>query len=169
MYVALSGGTLLLSVMSQQYNCLMELYKKKYKIVLFMNMYLPSSFILRYVRAEMNVHAFMNELDQKDYWYPRKKKNVIIYVQSQWRVVLLWYHIFWQSSIQKGQHTQLYIITSLKWIIQICSNFYCWVSKIAFYSPNPHCCLGKLPLYRQDLEFLLSLIKRKFDIHAPTY
>ena len=37
-------------------------------------MYLPSSFILRYVKAEMNVHAFMNELDQKDYWYPRKKK-----------------------------------------------------------------------------------------------
>ena len=34
-----------------------------------MKMYLPSSFIL--VRAEMNVHAFMNELDQKDYWYPR--------------------------------------------------------------------------------------------------
>ena len=29
-YVALSGGTLLISVMSQQYNCLiMELYKKK--------------------------------------------------------------------------------------------------------------------------------------------
>ena len=26
MYVALSGGTLLISVMSQQYNCLMELY-----------------------------------------------------------------------------------------------------------------------------------------------
>ena len=31
-----------------------------------MKIYLPSSFILRYVRAEMNVHAFMNELDQKD-------------------------------------------------------------------------------------------------------
>ena len=31
-----------------------------------MKMYLPS-FILRYVRAEMNVHVFMNELDQKDY------------------------------------------------------------------------------------------------------
>ena len=27
-YVALSGGTLLISVMSQQYNCVMELYKK---------------------------------------------------------------------------------------------------------------------------------------------
>ena len=35
--------------------------------LLFMKMYLPSSFILRYVRAEMNEHAFMNELDQKDY------------------------------------------------------------------------------------------------------
>ena len=73
-YVALSGGTLLISVMSQQYNSLMELYTHFYKILLFMKMYLPSSFIL--VRAEMNVHAFMNELDQKDYWYPRKvKKN----------------------------------------------------------------------------------------------
>ena len=31
-------------------------------------MHLPSSFILRYVRAdEMNVLAFMIELDQKDY------------------------------------------------------------------------------------------------------
>ena len=40
-----------------------------------MKMYLPSSFMLRYVRAEMNVHAFMNELDQKDYWYARKIKN----------------------------------------------------------------------------------------------
>ena len=62
------------------------------------------------------------------------------------RVVLLWYHIFWQNSIQRGRHTQLCIITSLKWIIQICSNFYYWVCKIAFFSPNPHCCLGKLPL-----------------------
>ena len=45
-------------------------------------------------------------------------------VQSQWqRVVLLWYHIFWQSSIQRGRHTQLCIITSLNWIIQICSTF----------------------------------------------
>ena len=65
-YVTLSGGTLL-SVMSQQYNCLMELYTHFYKILLFMKMYFPSSFILMYVRAEMNVHAFMNELDQKDY------------------------------------------------------------------------------------------------------
>ena len=66
-YVALSGGTLLISVMSQQYNCLMELYTNFYTILLFMKMYLPSSFILRYVRAKMKVHAFMNELNQKDY------------------------------------------------------------------------------------------------------
>ena len=37
------------------------------QILLSMKMYLPSSFKLRYVRAEMIVHAFMNELDQKDY------------------------------------------------------------------------------------------------------
>ena len=74
-----------------------------------------------------------------------KLKIVKIYVQSQWRVVLLWYHIFWQSSIQRGRHAQLCIITSLKWIIQISSNFYCWVCKIAFYSPNSHCCLVNFP------------------------
>ena len=67
MYVALSGGTLLISVMSQQYNCLMELYTNFYKILLFMKIYLFSSFILRYVRAEINVHAFMNEFDLKEY------------------------------------------------------------------------------------------------------
>ena len=81
-YVALSGGTLLISVMSKQYNLLMELYTNFYKILLFMKMYLPSYFILRYVRAEINVHAFMNELDQKDLI---SKKNFLllkIYVQS---------------------------------------------------------------------------------------
>ena len=67
MFVALSGGSLIISVMSQQYNCLMELYTNFYKILLFIKMYLSSSFILRYVRAEMNMHAFMNELDQRDY------------------------------------------------------------------------------------------------------
>ena len=32
-----------------------------------MKMHLPSYFILRYVRSEMNVHAFTIEFDQKDY------------------------------------------------------------------------------------------------------
>ena len=147
-YVALSGGILLISVMSQQYNCLMELYTQIfYKILLFMKMYLPSSSYnlgmlgLRW----MCMHLWMN-LIKRTIDIQEKLKMVKIYVQSQWRVVLLWYHISWQSSIQRGRHTQLCIITSLKWIIQICSNLYCWVCKIAFYSPNPHCCLGKLPL-----------------------
>ena len=82
-----------------------------------MKIHLPSTFILRYVRNMMIVHAFMIELDQLDYWYPRK--NVNIYVQSQGRVVLLWYHIFWQSSVQRGRLTKLRIVSSLKWIIQI--------------------------------------------------
>ena len=43
----------------------------------FHEMYLPSSFILRYVRAKMNVHAFMNELDQRtiDIQERKKKEN----------------------------------------------------------------------------------------------
>ena len=87
---------LLISVMSQQYNCILELYTKS--LLNFMKMSLPSSFILRYVRAEMNVHAFMNELDQKDYWYPRKCSNNCdwIYVQSQWKLSSCDITIFWQ-------------------------------------------------------------------------
>ena len=50
-----------------------------------MKMHLPSSFI----RAEMNVHAFMNKLDQKELISKKILKMVKIYVQSQWRVVLL--------------------------------------------------------------------------------
>ena len=147
MYVALSGGNLLISVMSQQYNCLMELHTNSLQNFKFHENVSSLLYLDNYVRGEMNVHVFMNELDQKDYWYPRKVKKLWkIYVQSQWRVVLLWYHIFWQSSIQRGRHTQLCIITSVKWIIQICSNFYCWVCKFAFYSPTPHCC-GKFYLW----------------------
>ena len=149
MYVALSGGTLLISVMSQQYNCLMELYT----IVCFFNTKVYFSWkcifpLLLYLGMLglrwMCMHLWINLI--KRTIDIQENKIVEIYVQSQWRVVLLWYHIFWQSSIQRGRHTQLCIIISLKWIIQICSNFYCWVCKIAFYSPNPHCYLGKHPL-----------------------
>ena len=38
-----------------------------------MKIYIPPTFILRYVRAKMIVHAFMIELDQQDYWSPRKR------------------------------------------------------------------------------------------------
>ena len=149
MYVTLSGGTLPISVMSQQYNCLMELYTNFLHNLLFIKLYLPSSFILTYIGMLglrwMCMHLWMN-LIKRTIDIEEKLKIVKIYVQSQWRVVLLWYHILWQSSIQRGRHIQLCIITSRKRIIQICSYCYCWVCKIAFYSPNPHCCLGKLPL-----------------------
>ena len=58
---------MIISVMSQQCNCLMELYTNFTKFLLFMKMCLSSTFILRYVRAEMIVHVFMIELDQLDY------------------------------------------------------------------------------------------------------
>ena len=90
----------------------------------------------------MYMHLWMNWI-KRTIDIQENLKIVKIYVQSQWRVVLLWSHIFWPSLIQRGRHTQLCIITSLKWVIQICSKFYWWVSKIAIYSPNPHCCLGK--------------------------
>ena len=110
MYVALSGGTLLISVMSQQYNCLMELYTNFYKILLFMKMYLPSSFILRYVRAEMNVHAFMNELDQKDYWYPRRRKNCEnLCTKSMESCPLVISHILAEFHPERATYTTLHI------------------------------------------------------------
>ena len=57
----------------------MELYTHFMKFSLFMKMHLPCTFILRYVWAKMFVHAFMIELDQLDYCYPRKKKNYCTY------------------------------------------------------------------------------------------
>ena len=54
----------------------MELYTNFYKILLFMKMYRPTTFILRYVRAKMIVHAFMIELDKLDYRYPNSMYNV---------------------------------------------------------------------------------------------
>ena len=82
MYVALSGGILLISVMSQQYNCPTELYVQIFTFYFSWKCIFPLLFN-RYVRAEMNVHTFMNELEQKDYWYPRKKeKEKKSYVQN---------------------------------------------------------------------------------------
>ena len=106
MYVALSGDNLLISVVSQEYNCLMELYTNFGQNFTFHdNVYLPSSFIFRYHRAEMNVHAFMNELDLKDYWYPRKnKKNCEnLCTKSMESCPLVIWHIL-ASIMRKGRH-----------------------------------------------------------------
>ena len=45
----------------------MELYTNFTNFPLFMKMHLPSTFMLRYVRAKVIVHAFIIELDQPDY------------------------------------------------------------------------------------------------------
>ena len=76
----------------------------------------------------------------------------------------LWLNLInWSVDIQenlkivKRGHTKLCIIISFKRIFQICSKFYCWVSKIVFYSPNPHCCLGKLSL-SVNLSFMMACL-----------
>ena len=120
---------------------------KFHKIQLFMKIYLPSAFILGNVRAKMIVHAIMIDLDQPDYWYPRKLKQCEknLCTKSMERCSLVISQILAEFRPERATY-KLCIVNSIKWIIQICSNFYCWVSKIAFSSPNPHCCLGKLPL-----------------------
>ena len=71
LYAALSGGTVLTSVMSQQYNCLMELkicvHVHKFYTIFTFHENVSSHYILGYVRAKMIVHAFMIEIDQLDY------------------------------------------------------------------------------------------------------
>ena len=95
----------------------------------------------------MCMHLWMN-LIKRTIDIQEKLKMLKIYVQSQWRVVLLWYHIFWQSSIQRGRHTQLCIITSLNWIIQICSNFYVGLVKLLSTHPIHIVVWGNFPFKR---------------------
>ena len=64
-------------------------------------------------------------------------------------------HILAEFHPQRATYTSC-IITSLKWLIQICSNFYFSVCKIAFYSPNSHCCLGETSPLRSAASFLLG-------------
>ena len=63
----------------------------------------------------MIVRGFMIELNQLDYWYPTKMKHLKIYVQSQWRVVILWYHRFWQSPERAAyKFAQMFTVGFLK-------------------------------------------------------
>ena len=76
-------------------------------------MYLPPTFTLRHVRPKMIVHAFFFVFNLINRIH-EKSKIVKINVQSQWRVVNLWYHRFWQSSVRRGRHTTLCMISSPK-------------------------------------------------------
>ena len=128
-----------------------------------MKMYFSSSYILMLGLRWMCMHLWMNWI-KRTIDIQEKLKLLKIYVQSQWRVVLMWYHIFWQSSTQRGRHTQLCILTSLKWIIQISVlKLLLLGCKIAFYSPN---CLGKLPL--SDILIETALMWKLF-VFLPIY
>ena len=123
MYVALSCGTLLIFVMSQQYNCLMELYAFFFftKCYFSWKCIFPLLFILRYVRVEMNVHAFMNEFDQNYYWYIQEKLKIVkIYTctKSMESCPLVISHILAEFYPERTTYTTLHnkkkLIISLK-------------------------------------------------------
>ena len=90
---------------------------------------------------------------------------VKIYVQSQWGVVLLWYHRFWQSSVQRRRHTKLCTISFLKWIIQICSKFYCWVSKNCLLLFKSTLLFGETALLMEICATTLTLSRFLWFIH----
>ena len=76
LYAALSGGTVLISVnvtAVQLSNG--TVHKFVFLKILFMKMYLPSTFILRCVRAKMICMHLRLNYDRLDYWYPRKLEN----------------------------------------------------------------------------------------------
>ena len=126
-------------------------------------MYLSSSLYLGMLGLRwMCMHFWMN-LIWRTIDIQGKKK---IYVQSQWRVVLLWYHIFWQSSIQRGRHTQLCIITSLKWIILICLTFTVGFVKLLSTHPIHIVVWGNFP-FNVQIWLLSSLLVSK--VLHPTF
>ena len=107
----------------------------------------------------MGMHLWMN-LIKRTINIQGKSKIVKIYV-SHWRVILLWYLIFWQSSIQRGWQTMYTTLHN-----NLCSKMdYPNLFKLLLgvwncflYSPNPHCCLGKLPLLWHQIVNLGSVV-----------
>ena len=150
LYAVLSGGTLLQSVMSQQYNCIMELYTNFTAFFFTWKYFFALLFYLRYVRAKIIVHAFMIELDQPGYWYPRRRKNLwkSTCTMSTRRVVLLfycgWYHRFWQSFVQRGWHTNFAWLILLNGLSKFAQKF--TVGFVKLLSTRPiHIVWGNFP------------------------
>ena len=82
----------------------------------FRTLHFPSSFFLGMLGLRwLCMHLWLNlinwSIDVQD-----KLKIVKIYVQSHWRVILLWYHRFWQSDRLDGStlfFSELYIFPLL--------------------------------------------------------
>ena len=68
LYAALSGGTVLISVNGtvHKFHNILTFHENASSLYFY---------TYRYVRVKMIVHAFMIELNQLDYWYPRKNRN----------------------------------------------------------------------------------------------
>ena len=80
LYAALSGGIVLILMMSQQYNYLMELYTQiSENFLLFMKCIFP---LLLYL-GMLGLRLLCMHLWYWYYWYPKKKKKMKLYVQSQ--------------------------------------------------------------------------------------
>ena len=108
--------------------------------LLFMKMYLPSSFLLRYVIGLrwMCKHLWMNLIKRTIDIQEKKLVKIYIHVCTQsMGSPSCDIHIFWQSYmyIQRRRHTQLCI----NGLSKSAQTFTVGVCKIAFYSPNPHC------------------------------
>ena len=146
-YVALSGGTLLISVMSQQYNCLMKLYTKFYKICIFMKMYLPSSFVLRYVRAEIKCACHYDWTWSKGLLISKKNQKIW---KSMYKVngelsscditSLAKFHP------ERATYITLHFHFSFNGLSKSAQTFTVGFVKYPSTQPILHCCLGKLPL-----------------------
>ena len=91
----------------------------------------------------MNVHAFMIELDQKDYWYPRKINNCEnLCTKSMESNPLVISHILAEFHPERATITSL-----INGLSKSAQTFTDGFLKLLSTHPNPHCCLGKLPLY----------------------
>ena len=88
----------------------MDLYTNFYKMLLFMKMYFSSSFMLRYVRAEMNVHAFINELMIKRSLLISKKKKYCenLCAKSMESYSLVISHILAELHSERATYTTLH-------------------------------------------------------------
>ena len=75
LHVALSGGTLLKCVMSQQYNYQVEMYTIFYTIFTFPENIFSLYFYHRYSGAVMNVHLWLNLI------------NLTIFIQEKLTIV----------------------------------------------------------------------------------
>ena len=129
--------------MSQKYNRLRELHTNLTKCYFSWKHIFPLLLYLGMLGLRwLCLPLWLNLVDWTIDIQERKKKlkfvNIYVHmyiVQSQWRVVLLWYQRFWQSSVQRGQHTKLCILVLLNGLSKFVQNF--TVGRLKLFSTHP--------------------------------